>query len=168
MSFDGMFTYAITEELKNSLENGRISKVHQPYKNELIFVIRSNGANHKLLLSAHPSYARIHLTEESYENPSEPPMFCMLMRKHLEGGVIEEIGQIGMERILYIDVKGRSEIGDVTYKRVIIEIMGRHSNIILIDRGRNMILDSIKHLSPAVNRHRTVMPGQEYVLPPSR
>lgn len=168
MSFDGMFTYAITEELKNSLENGRISKVHQPYKNELIFVIRSNGANHKLLLSAHPSYARIHLTEESYENPSEPPMFCMLMRKHLEGGVIEEIGQIGMERILYIDVKGRSEIGDVTYKRVIIEVMGRHSNIILIDRGRNMILDSIKHLSPAVNRHRTVMPGQEYVLPPEQ
>lgn len=168
MSFDGMFTYAITEELKKELANGRISKIHQPYKNELIFIIRANGGNHRLLLSAHPSYARIHLTTESYENPSEPPMFCMLLRKHLEGGVIERIGQIELERILYIDVKGRNEIGDVTYKRLIIEIMGRHSNIILIDRDRNMIQDSIKHISPAVNRHRTIMPGQEYVLPPEQ
>ncbi|WP_180850070.1 Rqc2 family fibronectin-binding protein [Bacillus sp. UMB0893] len=168
MSFDGMFTYAITEELKKELENGRISKIHQPYKNELIFVIRANGGNHRLLLSAHPSYARIHLTTESYENPSEPPMFCMLLRKHLEGAVIEKIEQIELERIIYIDVKGRNEIGDVTYKRLIIEVMGRHSNIILIDRDRNMILDSIKHISPAVNRHRTIMPGQEYVLPPEQ
>lgn len=168
MSFDGMFTYAITEELKKELENGRISKIHQPYKNELIFVIRANGGNHRLLLSAHPSYARIHLTTESYENPSEPPMFCMLLRKHLEGAVIEKIEQMELERIIYIDVKGRNEIGDVTYKRLIIEVMGRHSNIILIDRDRNMILDSIKHISPAVNRHRTIMPGQEYVLPPEQ
>ncbi|PMC38382.1 hypothetical protein CJ195_07900 [Bacillus sp. UMB0899] len=168
MSFDGLFTYTITEELKNVLLNGKITKIHQPYKYDLIFQIRSGGKNHKLFLSAHPSYARLHLTNESYENPSEPPMFCMLLRKHLEGGVIEHIEQPGMERIVIIDVRSRNELGDVTVKRLMIEIMGRHSNVILVDRERGMIVDSIKHLSPAVNRHRTVLPGHSYVLPPEQ
>lgn len=168
MSFDGLFTYTITEELKNTLLNGKITKIHQPYKYDLIFQIRSGGKNHKLFLSAHPSYARLHLTNESYENPSEPPMFCMLLRKHLEGGVIERIEQPGLERIVIIDVRSRNELGDVTVKRLMIEIMGRHSNIILVDKERDMILDSIKHLSPAVNRHRTVLPGHTYVLPPDQ
>ncbi len=168
MSFDGLFTYTITEELKKVLLNGKISKIHQPYKYDLIFQVRSGGKNHKLFLSAHPSYARLHLTNESYENPSEPPMFCMLLRKHLEGGVIEHIEQPGLERIVIIDVRSRNELGDVTVKRLMIEIMGRHSNIILVDRERNMIVDSIKHLSPAVNRHRTVLPGHPYVLPPEQ
>ncbi len=168
MSFDGLFTYTITEELKTVLLNGKITKIHQPYKYDLIFQVRSGGKNHKLFLSAHPSYARIHLTNESYENPSEPPMFCMLLRKHLEGGVIEYIEQPGMERMITIDVRSRNELGDVTVKRLMIEIMGRHSNIILIDKERDMILDSVKHLSPAVNRHRTVLPGHSYVLPPDQ
>ncbi|HZH60901.1 MAG TPA: NFACT family protein, partial [Metabacillus sp.] len=168
MSFDGLFTYTITEELKKSLINGKITKIHQPYKYDLIFQVRSGGKNYKLFLSAHPSYARLHLTNESYENPSEPPMFCMLLRKHLEGGVIERIDQPGLERIVIIDVRSRNELGDVTVKRLMIEIMGRHSNIILVDKERDMILDSVKHLSPAVNRHRTVLPGQTYVLPPDQ
>lgn len=168
MSFDGLFTYTITEELKKSLLNGKITKIHQPYKYDLIFQVRSGGKNYKLFLSAHPSYARLHLTNESYENPSEPPMFCMLLRKHLEGGVIERIEQPGLERIMIIDVRSRNELGDVSIKRLMIEIMGRHSNIILVDKERDMILDSVKHLSPAVNRHRTVLPGHPYVLPPEQ
>lgn len=168
MSFDGLFTYTIAKELKEGLQNGKITKIHQPYKYDLIFQIRAGGKNHRLFLSAHPSYARIHLTNESYENPSEPPMFCMLLRKHLEGGIIEHIEQLDMERIIILDIKSRNELGDLTEKRLMIEIMGRHSNIILVDKDRDMILDSVKHLSPAVNRHRTVLPGQPYVLPPQQ
>ena len=91
MSFDGLFTRAMVKELTNLLKGGRISKVHQPYKNEIILVVRANGKNHKLLLSAHPSHARVQITNEGYDNPSEPPMFCMLLRKHLEGYILEDI-----------------------------------------------------------------------------
>ena len=168
MSFDGIFTHAITSELKTALLNGRISKIYQPYKNELLFQVRANGKNHKLLISAHPSYARIHLTKESYDNPSEPPMFCMLLRKHLEGSIIEEIKQIGVDRIIVFTIKSRNEIGDVSIKELIVEIMGRHSNIILIDKETRMILDSVKHVSPIVNRHRTVSPGHIYLEPPAQ
>ncbi|MBM7586774.1 putative ribosome quality control (RQC) complex YloA/Tae2 family protein [Bacillus pakistanensis] len=166
MSFDGLFTRAMSQELSDSIESGRINKIHQPYKNEIIFIVRANGKNHKLLLSAHPSYSRVQLTEETYENPTVPPMFCMLLRKHLEGYIIESISQVGLDRIIIFDIKGRNEIGDTSYKKLIVEIMGRHSNIILVDTERNMILDSIKHISPSVNSHRTVLPGHEYVMPP--
>ncbi len=168
MAFDGIFTHAVTEELKTALQSGRISKIHQPYKNELIIQIRANGKNHKLFISAHPSYARIHLTQENYENPSEPPMFCMLLRKHLEGSIIEEINQMGLDRVIVFTVKSRNEIGDISYKQLIIEIMGRHSNIILLDKDKQVIIDSIKHVSPAINRHRSVLPGQVYVTPPEQ
>ncbi|MEH7386669.1 NFACT RNA binding domain-containing protein [Bacillus sp. JJ1521] len=168
MTFDGIFTKQIVNELQQTLESGRISKIYQPYKNELIFQVRSNGRNHKLLLSAHPSYARIHVTNESYDNPNEPPMFCMLLRKHLEGSIIENIRQIDMDRIIIFDIRGRNELGDVSLKQLIIEIMGRHSNIILVDTEKRIILDSIKHVSPAVNRHRTVLPGYTYVAPPAQ
>ncbi|MCA1053453.1 NFACT family protein [Rossellomorea aquimaris] len=166
MSFDGLFTRAMVFELKEAVMNGRINKVHQPYKNEIIMVVRANGKNHKLLLSAHPSYSRVQLTKEEYENPSVPPMFCMLLRKHLEGYIIEDIRQSELDRMIVFEVKGRNEIGDVSYKQLIVEVMGRHSNIILVDKERNMILDSIKHISPSMNTHRTVLPGHEYVMPP--
>ncbi|MEH7382463.1 NFACT RNA binding domain-containing protein [Bacillus sp. JJ1533] len=168
MTFDGIFTKEIVHELQLTLENGRISKIYQPYKNELIFQVRSNGRNHKLLLSAHPSYARIHVTNGLYDNPHEPPMFCMLLRKHLEGSIIENIRQVDMDRIIVFDLKGRNELGDVSFKQLVIEIMGRHSNIILVDTEKQTILDSIKHVSPAVNRHRTVLPGYTYVSPPAQ
>ncbi|WP_102271516.1 Rqc2 family fibronectin-binding protein [Cytobacillus massiliigabonensis] len=168
MSFDGLFTRAMTEELTHELKGGRINKIHQPYKNEIILVVRANGKNHKLLLSAHPSYARVQLTNEAHDNPSEPPMFCMLLRKHLEGFFLEEIRQIGLDRIIIFEVKGRNEMGDTSYKQLIVEIMGRHSNITLVDKTRNIILDSIKHVSFAVNSHRAILPGQEYVLPPQQ
>ncbi|MFC5734920.1 Rqc2 family fibronectin-binding protein [Cytobacillus gottheilii] len=168
MSFDGLFTRAMTKELSESLTGGRINKVHQPYKNEIILLIRAGGKNHKLLLSAHPSYARVQLTNEAYDNPSTPPMFCMLLRKHLEGYILENIHQVELDRIIIFEVKGRNEIGDVSSKQLIVEIMGRHSNITLVDKERNMILDSIKHVSFAINSHRALLPGQEYKLPPAQ
>ncbi|MGX6442005.1 Rqc2 family fibronectin-binding protein [Neobacillus sp. K501] len=168
MSFDGLFTKAMADELSRSLKGGRINKVHQPYKNEVILTIRANGANQKLLLSAHPSYARVQLTNEAYDNPSEPPMFCMLLRKHIEGYILEDIYQVDNDRMIIFEIKGRNEIGDISYKQLIIEIMGRHSNIVLVDKTRNMILDSIKHVSFAINSHRAVLPGQPYVAPPEQ
>jgi predicted ribosome quality control (RQC) complex YloA/Tae2 family protein len=168
MSFDGVVTRAITEELKQNILGGRISKIYQPYKQELLIQIRANGQTFKLLISANPSYSRLHFTNEAYDNPSEPPMFCMLLRKHLEGNVITSIDQLDMERIIYIETRGRNELGDETVKRLIIEIMGKHSNIVLVEKDRNVILDSIKHISPAVNRHRTILPGYEYMSPPAQ
>ncbi|MGE1099936.1 Rqc2 family fibronectin-binding protein [Peribacillus simplex] len=168
MSFDGLFTKAMTEEIASLLKGGRINKVHQPYKNEVILVVRAGGKNHKLLLSAHPSYSRVQMTEESYENPKEAPMFCMLLRKHLEGYTIENIYQYELDRMIIFEVKGRNELGDVSQKQLIIEIMGRHSNIVLVDKERNMILDSIKHVSHAVNSYRAILPGQEYLAPPAQ
>ncbi|WP_028398954.1 Rqc2 family fibronectin-binding protein [Ectobacillus panaciterrae] len=167
MAFDGLFTRAITHELK-PLVSGRISKIYQPSKYEILLHIRAQGKNQKLLLSAHPTYARMHLTAQSYSSPALPPMFCMLLRKHLEGGIIENIEQIELERIVHITVRSRNEIGDESVKTLIVEIMGRHSNIILVETATNVILDSLKHLSPAVNRHRTVFPGYEYIAPPAQ
>jgi predicted ribosome quality control (RQC) complex YloA/Tae2 family protein len=168
MSFDGLFTRAMMMELKKTLTGGRITKIHQPYKNEIILIIRSKGKNYKLLLSAHPTYARVQLTDEPYENPKEPPMFCMLLRKHLEGAIIEELKQKDLDRILIFEVKGKNEIGDFSSKQLIIEIMGRHSNIVLVDQSTQKIIDSIKHITPALSRYRTVLPGNEYIYPPSQ
>jgi predicted ribosome quality control (RQC) complex YloA/Tae2 family protein len=168
MSFDGLFTKLMTNEISSTLNSGRINKIYQPFKNEIMMQIRANGKNHKLLLSAHPSYARVQLTNDSYDNPSEPPMFCMLLRKHLEGSIIEKIYQIGLDRMIAIEVKGRNELGDVSYKKLVIEIMGRHSNIVLVDKDKDIILDSIKHVSFAVNSHRAILPGYKYILPPQQ
>ena len=169
MSFDGLFTYCMTHELNEMLAGGRISKIHQPFEQELVMTIRARGKNHKLLLSAHPTYARVQLTENTYENPEQAPIFCMVLRKHLEGAVIETIEQHdNLERIIIFRIKARNEIGDLTYKRLIVEIMGRHSNIVLVDEEKGTIIDSIKHISHAVNRYRTVLPGRPYIWPPKQ
>ncbi|WP_028782719.1 Rqc2 family fibronectin-binding protein [Thalassobacillus devorans] len=168
MSFDGIVTRAVTHELEQTITTGRIMKIYQPTETELVFTVRSQRKNHSLLLSVHPSYARFHLTDDNYYNPKEPPMFCMLLRKHLTGGFIEKIEQVDMERIVRFHVKTRNELGDETTKILIIEVMGKHSNIILADAEKGHILDSIKHLPPSQNRYRTVMPGQPYKFPPEQ
>jgi predicted ribosome quality control (RQC) complex YloA/Tae2 family protein len=168
MSFDGILTHAIKDELSTTIESGKISKIYQLNQYELLFTIRGNSKNSHLLLSAHPSYSRVHLTKAEYDKPFEPPMFCMLLRKHLEGGIVEKVEQVEFERILVFHIRSRNELGDVTYKKLIVEIMNKHSNIIVVDRDTNKIIDSIKHLSPALNRHRTVMPGSEYIEPPKQ
>ncbi|MFC3040274.1 NFACT family protein [Virgibacillus xinjiangensis] len=166
MPFDGIVTRAVTEELKRELLPGKIAKIHQPTESELVFTVRSRGKKHTLLFSIHPTYARFHLTDDVYQNPKEPPMFCMVLRKHLSGAIIEEIEQYGMERIVTFSVRTRNEIGDISYKSLVMELMGKHSNIMLVDNDKRQIVDSFKHISIAQNRHRTILPGHEYKLPP--
>lgn len=167
MAYDGLFTLAMTKELQQ-LVTGRIAKVHQPNAQEIILTIRANGGNHKLLFSTHSSYARVHLTSQTVENPAEPPMFCMLLRKHIEGGFIESIEQIDGDRIIVLTITSKNEIGDPITRELHAEIMGRHSNLILVEKESKKIVDSLKHLPPAMNSYRTVLPGQNYVAPPAQ
>ncbi|SDW03295.1 Predicted component of the ribosome quality control (RQC) complex, YloA/Tae2 family, contains fibronectin-binding (FbpA) and DUF814 domains [Marininema mesophilum] len=168
MSFDGIVTRAVVHELQESLTNGRIAKIYQPSDSELILHIRNKGANQRLLLSAHPAYPRLHLTDARAENPLSPPMFCMLLRKHCEGGIITSVRQVDMERVVIIDIRGRDELGFEVIRQLVIEIMGRHSNIILVDPAANKIMDAIRRVSPAMSRHRQVMPGISYIAPPEQ
>ena len=167
MAFDGLFTIAMANELKK-LVSGRITKVHQPNALEIMLQVRANGENYKLLCSIHPSYARMHFTEHTIENPSEPPMFCMLLRKHIEGGFIHEIQTESYERMITLFIESKNEIGDKVFRKLTIEIMGRHSNLILVDSETNKIIDSLKHLPPSMNSYRTVLPGQLYIAPPTQ
>lgn len=167
MAFDGLFTYSMTADLQQ-LVTGRITKIHQPNAQEVVLHIRANGSNHKLLYSIHPSYARVHLTEQSIENPAEPPMFCMLLRKHLEGGFISSIKQHDFDRIIIVEIESKNEIGDPIVRELHAEIMGRHSNLLLIDKEQGKIVDSLKHLPPSVNSFRTILPGQPYIAPPAQ
>lgn len=136
MAFDAMFLKSITQEIKESAESGRIMKIHQPFPHELILYIRKNRENKRLLISAHPSYSRLQWTSDIPQNPAEPPMFCMLLRKHLEGAIIENIQQIPNERILIFEILSKDDIGEKRYVDLYIEIMGRHSNITLVDREK--------------------------------
>ncbi|RUL55862.1 Rqc2 family fibronectin-binding protein [Lysinibacillus antri] len=165
MAFDGLFTFAMAKEL-NKLVTGRITKIHQPNSLEVILHIRANGENYKLLFSIHPSYARVHLTEHTIDNPAEPPMFCMLLRKHIEGGFIHAIQTDAFERVISFGIESKNEIGDTVFRKLTIEIMGRHSNLILLDSQTDKIIDSLKHLPPSINSYRTVLPGQTYITPP--
>jgi predicted ribosome quality control (RQC) complex YloA/Tae2 family protein len=167
MSIDGLMIRALTHELQE-LVGGRIAKIYQPAEDEIILQIRAKGANRRLLLSANPTYPRVHLTEHSRENPLEPPMFCMLLRKHCEGGILESVRQEGLERILHLDVRNRDELGDMSIRRIVVEIMGRHSNIILLDPATGQILDGIRHVTPALSTYRVVMPGSPYKAPPEQ
>lgn len=167
MAFDGLFTYSITADLQQ-LVTGRITKIHQPNAQEVVLHVRANGKNHKLLFSIHSSYARMHLTEQTIENPAEPPMFCMLLRKHLEGGFISSVKQLGFDRIIIVEIESKNEIGDPIVRQLHAEIMGRHSNLLLIDKEQGKIVDSLKHLPPSVNSFRTVLPGQPYLAPPTQ
>ena len=166
MAFDGLFTRAMTKQLQQ-LHSGRITKIHQPNAMEVILQIRAAGQNYKLLVSIHPSYARVHFTDQQIDNPAEPPMFCTLLRKHIEGGFIEKVEQIEMERIIAFTISSKNEIGDPITRTLIVEIMGRHSNAMLLDE-EGKIIDSLKHLPPALNSYRIVLPGQQYVTPPAQ
>lgn len=168
MPFDGIVTRAVTRELQENLIGGRIDKIYEPTDTELILTIRNNRKNYSLLISIHPSYARIHLTETSFMNPETPPMFCMTLRKHLIGARIEQIEQVDMERIITISARGYDEIGDSAYHELIVEIMGRHSNVVLLEKKTKKIINAIKNVPPSVNRYRTILPGADYISPPSQ
>ncbi len=168
MPFDGMVISAVIHELKDKITNGKIEKIYQPESDEINLFIRSFGKNYKLLISANSNHPRIHFTASNKQNPPQPPMFCMLMRKHLQGSKILNIQQKDFERIILIDIEGHDELGFPTVKQLIVEIMGKHSNIILIDKNENKIIDSIKRITNDVNRYREILPGKFYIQPPTQ
>lgn len=168
MSFDGIFTHAMVRELKDQLVTGRISKIHQPYDHEVVLVIRARGKNQRLLLSAHPSYARIQLTEIAYTNPDNPPNFVMMLRKHLEGAILEDIHQVENDRVVHFTFSKRDELGDLQDIVLIVELMGRHSTIVLLNQQTGKILDAIKHVGHSQNTYRSILPGSEYIEPPKQ
>ena len=168
MAFDGIITSAIATELSNTIMLGKIEKIYQPTGEDLLIQIHTREGNVKLLASCGSQSARICLTEDKYSNPMQPPNFCMLMRKHIQGGRITAIRQQDSERIIEIDIEAQTELGFTTSKRLIVEIMGKHSNIILIDIESGKIIDSIKRISIDVNRYRQLLPGVIYVYPPKQ
>ena len=167
MSFDGFFLHHMIEELRRELVNGRIQKINQPFEQELVLQIRSNRQSHRLLLSAHPVFGRIQLTQTTFENPAQPSTFIMVLRKYLQGAVIESIEQVENDRIVEITVSNKNEIGDHIQATLIIEIMGKHSNILLVDKSSHKILEVIKHVGFSQNSYRTLLPGSTYIAPPS-
>lgn len=166
MSFDGIVTRAVVSELREKLVGGRVDKIFQQEKDEILINIRSKGTNYKLLISASSNNARFYLTDYSKVNPESPPMFCMLLRKHLSGGTILNIEQYSMDRIVFIDVSSLDELGQSSEKRLIIEIMGKHSNIMLVEKSSLKIIDSIKRVTESMSRVRQILPGIHYNYPP--
>ena len=166
MSFDGFFLHHLTKELQEELLYGRIQKVNQPFERELVLTIRNNRKNYKLLLSAHPVFGRVQITTADFQNPQTPNTFTMIMRKYLQGAVIESITQIENDRILEIAFSNKNEIGDNIKVTLVVEIMGKHSNIILIDKAESKIIESIKHIGFSQNSYRTILPGSTYLAPP--
>ncbi len=167
MSYDGMVTHCVVSELNQMLIGGKIDKIYQPEREEIILSIRTPQGNHRLLLSASASNPRVHLTSIAKENPMTPPMLCMLMRKHLQGSKIINVSQLGFDRVIKLDMETRNELGDLCIKSVVAEIMGRHSNIILLDET-NKIMDCAKHVDFTVSAVRQVLPGLLYENPPAQ
>ncbi len=167
MALDGSFLRQLKHELEENILDARVDKVHQVSREELILILRSRNGNCKLYISAGADSPRIHLTGTSFENPKTPPMFCMLMRKHLIGARIISVEQLGLDRILTITFETRNEMGDMVQIKGIIEIMGRHSNFIVVDEeGR--IIDAMKRVDDTMSSVRPVLPGMRYVLPPAQ
>lgn len=168
MAFDGITTCAMVRELNEKIYMGKIEKVYQPEADELVFNIHTKTGNCKLFASTGSAHARMHFIEENPVNPPAPLTFCMLLRKHLQGGRIIAIEQKGSERIIEISIETLNELGFTVSKKLIFEIMGKHSNIILTDISTGKIIDSIKRVSFDVNRVRQILPGMIYQYPPEQ
>lgn len=167
MPLDGITLRSTVHELSETLEGGRVDKIQQPEPDEIVIAIRSKGHNHKLLLTANANSPRIHFTNLTKPNPDQAPMFCMLLRKHLGGGRIIKIIQPDYERIVELYIESPNEMGDLSTKCLIIEIMGKHSNIMLVD-AHLTIMDSIRHISRELSSVREILPGRPYIRPPSQ
>lgn len=168
MAFDGIFTRAMANELNELLLEGRVMKISQPYANEVILTIRQNRHNYPVLLSAHPNYARVQVTEIPYTNPPVPTNFTMVLRKYLEGAKLVKLEQLNCDRVLNFYFLTRNELGDRLPLILSVEIMGRYSNIILVEQETNKILDTVKHVGMDQNRYRTLLPGATYKNPPAQ
>ena len=164
MAFDGITIANITKELHETLTGGRICKIAQPESDELLLTVKNNGSQYRLMLSADASLPLVYLTGSGKPSPLTAPGFCMLLRKHLQNARIVNIAQPGLERIIHLELEHLNELGDICRKKLIIEIMGKHSNIIFCD-DRDKIIDSIKHISGMVSSVREVLPGRDYFIP---
>lgn len=167
MPLDGITAKCLAAELNSSLRDARVDKIHQPDRHDIVLLLRLESSNVRLLLSANPSSPRLHLTRATRRNPSQPPMFCMLLRKHLSGARLLEISTPDYERIFNLRFMTINEMGDRLEKRLVVEIMGRHSNIILLNH-EDRILDAILHIDESISRVREIMPARPYQLPPSQ
>lgn len=168
MAFDGIVTMAVASELQSVITTGKIDKVYQPETDELVFNIHTKSGNVKLFASANSASSRVHLIEDTLPNPPAPLSFCMLLRKHIQGARITDVSQKGSERILEISLETLNELGFTVSKKLIFEIMGKHSNIVLTDIATGKIIDCIKHISIDVNRIRQLLPGVIYQYPPAQ
>lgn len=164
MALDGAFLYAVRSELL-PLIGGRVEKIHQPSREEVIVSIRTRSGSKKLYISANAGSARVHITENSVDNPQTPPMFCMLLRKRLGSGKLIDIRQDGLERILFLDFECVNELGDIVTVTLACEIMGRCSNLVIIN-NEGRVIDSIKRVDENMSRERMVLPGMRYTMPP--
>ena len=164
MPFDALFLCAVTQELQSVLRDGRIDKIQQPERDALVLQLRGREGTCKLLLSASPTHPRVHLTQLPLENPAQPPMFCMLLRKHLAGAKILELVQQPLERAFELHLQCTDELGEQTVKRLILEIMGRSSNLILVGSdGR--IIDCLRRVDFEQSQKRQILPGLFYQPP---
>ena len=168
MAFDGIVTMAVARELSEKISTGKIDKIYQPEADELVFNIHTKQGKLRLYASVNPSAARVHLIDENLSNPPAPFPFCMLLRKHLQGARITDVSQKGSERIIEVSLETLNELGFTVSKKLIFEIMGKHSNVILTDIASGKIIDCIKHISIDVNRVRQLLPGVVYQYPPAQ
>jgi predicted ribosome quality control (RQC) complex YloA/Tae2 family protein len=166
MAFDGLFLYNLIDNIKPILIDSKIDKINQPEKDEIILTLRKDRKNFKFLISSSTNFPRIHFTEISKENPIKAPMFLMVLRKYIMGGRIVAVNQESCDRIITLKIEASDEMGFNSLYSLIIEIMGRHSNITLVKDRDNTVVDSIKHITPDINTYRVLLPGISYVSPP--
>lgn len=167
MALDGAFLSCLRQELCETLDGAKVDKIHQPSREELLLALRSRSGSYKLFFSVRPNAARVALTAKLPENPAAPPMFCMLLRKRLTGGRLSAIRQNGWERVLYFDFDCYNELGDAVRLTLAAEIMGRYSNLILIDE-KGLIVDALKRVDFAMSTVRPLLPGLAYEQPTVR
>lgn len=167
MALDGIFLYHLKNEISDFAVDSRVDKIHQPSRDELVITLRSREGSRRLLISCNADSARIHFTDFPPENPPKPPMFCLLLRKRLTGAWVTSIVQEDLERILRINFSGTDELGDKVSYSLIVEIMGRYSNIIFVDKD-NKIIDSVKRIDENKSQVREILPGLTYTAPPKQ
>ncbi|NRO57484.1 Rqc2 family fibronectin-binding protein [Lactobacillus helveticus] len=166
MAFDGLFIHSLLQDLTPTLVGSRLSKIYQPFDQDLVLIFRKNRKNYQFLISANAQYPRMYLTEQTINNPDKAPIFVMVLRKYLEGSVLQSIEQVGLDRITNFHFSNRNELGDEVELVLSVEVMGRHSNVILYNQKDNHIIDLLKRINPDENRARILLPKAKYELPP--
>ena len=166
MAFDGLFIHSLLNDVKPKIVNSRLSKIYQPFEQDLVLTFRKDRKNIQLLLSANAQYPRFYITDQTIANPDKAPTFVMVLRKYLEGSILQSIDQLGVDRIVNFSFSNRNELGDQVQLVLSLELMGRHSNVILYDQKSGRIIDLLKRINPDENRVRLLLPKAKYELPP--